>query len=102
MMNEIIKISRRDFLKSSALAGGGLLLACHLPFGTLDASAAGDVPFAPNAFLRIGSDESVTIIVNKSEMGQGVYTALPMRRKALGAKGTSPPAAYASREPQGR
>ena len=79
MMNEIIKISRRDFLKSSALAGGGLLLACHLPFGTLDAIAAGgEAPFAPNAFLRIGTDESVTIIVNKSEMGQGVYTALPM------------------------
>ena len=34
--------------------------------------------FAPNAFLRIGADESVTVIVNKSEMGQGVYTSLPM------------------------
>ena len=77
-MNDVIKLNRREFLKYSALAGGGLLLACHLPYGSLDAFAAGEAPFAPNAFLRIGSDESVTIIVNKSEMGQGVYTALPM------------------------
>ena len=32
----------------------------------------------PNAFVRIGSDERVTVIVNHSEMGQGVYTSLPM------------------------
>ncbi len=65
-------------MKTSALAGGGLLLACHLPFGTRDAVAAGEAAFALNAFLRIGTDESVTVIVNKSEMGQGVYTSLPM------------------------
>src|SRR5208283_3715922 len=35
-------------------------------------------PFAPNAFLRIGTDDWITIIINKSEMGQGVYTSLPM------------------------
>src|SRR5207249_8824916 len=34
--------------------------------------------FMPNAFVRIGADERVTVIVNHSEMGQGVYTALPM------------------------
>ncbi|MBW4055067.1 MAG: xanthine dehydrogenase family protein molybdopterin-binding subunit [Proteobacteria bacterium] len=77
-MSEEIKMSRRQFMKSSALAGGGLLLACHLPFGIRDAAAAGDAAFAPNAFLRIGTDDSVTVIVNKSEMGQGVYTSLPM------------------------
>ena len=71
-------MSRRQFIKASALAGGGLLLACHLPFGGRDAAAAGGGLFAPNAFLRIGPDESVTVIVNKSEMGQGVYTSLPM------------------------
>src|SRR5512145_2315992 len=70
-------MSRREFLKTSALAGGGLLLACHIPFGSRDALAA-EAVFAPNAYLRIGSDESITIIVNKSEMGQGVYTSLPM------------------------
>ena len=71
-------MSRRQFIKTSALAGGGLLLACHLPFGSRDAAAAAGAVFAPNAFLRVGADESVTIIVNKSEMGQGVYTSLPM------------------------
>jgi isoquinoline 1-oxidoreductase beta subunit len=71
-------MSRRQFIKTSALAGGGLLLACHLPFGSRDAAAAAGAVFAPNAFLRVGTDESVTIIVNKSEMGQGVYTSLPM------------------------
>ena len=34
--------------------------------------------FMPNAFVRIGSDDRVTVIVNHSEMGQGVYTSLPM------------------------
>ncbi|MFH1027707.1 MAG: xanthine dehydrogenase family protein molybdopterin-binding subunit [Pseudomonadota bacterium] len=77
-MSEGTGISRRQFMKTSALAGGGLLLACHIPFGNRDAAASGEASFAPNAFLRIGTDESVTVIVNKSEMGQGVYTSLPM------------------------
>jgi isoquinoline 1-oxidoreductase beta subunit len=71
-------MSRRQFLQTSALLGGGLVLACHLPLGGRSARAAGNAPFAPNAFLRIGEDDSITIIVNKSEMGQGVYTSLPM------------------------
>jgi len=77
-MSATTNISRRQFMKTGALAGGGLLLACHLPFGMRDAAASGETVFAPNAFLRIGADESVTVIVNKSEMGQGVYTSLPM------------------------
>jgi isoquinoline 1-oxidoreductase beta subunit len=77
-MSEGPTMSRRQFVKSSVLAGGGLLLACHLPIHVRDAAAAVDTVFAPNAYLRIGTDDSVTIIVNKSEMGQGVYTSLPM------------------------
>jgi isoquinoline 1-oxidoreductase subunit beta len=77
-MSEKTKMNRRQFIKTSALASGGLLLACHLPFGARAAMAAGESTFAPNAFLRISADESITIIVNKSEMGQGVYTSLPM------------------------
>src|SRR5512133_4057181 len=77
-MNTTSTMNRRQFMKTGALAGGGLLLALHIPFGIRDALAADGAVFAPNAFLRIGTDESVTVIVNKSEMGQGVYTSLPM------------------------
>lgn len=71
-------MTRRQFLTTTTLAGGGLLLACHLPFGRRDAQAAGESEFAPNAWLRIAGNGRVTVIVNKSEMGQGVYTSLPM------------------------
>ncbi|MGD0585640.1 MAG: xanthine dehydrogenase family protein molybdopterin-binding subunit [Oryzomonas sp.] len=77
-MSEIIKVSRREFIKTGILVGGGLLLACHIPLGGRSAAAEAATGFAPNAFLNIGVDGSVTVIVNKSEMGQGVYTSLPM------------------------
>jgi isoquinoline 1-oxidoreductase beta subunit len=77
-MSTTSTMSRRQFMKTSALAGGGLLLAFHLPFGIHAATLADQTAFAPNAFLRIGTDGFVTVIVNKSEMGQGVYTSLPM------------------------
>src|SRR5205085_3112517 len=41
-------------------------------------AAAGENQVALNAFVRIGTDESVTVISSHSEMGQGVYTSLPM------------------------
>ncbi len=79
-MTTIIKITRRDFLKTGALVGGGLILGIHLPvrdsFSETPKQPA--VPVVPNAFIRIGADDTVTIIVNHSEMGQGVYTSLPM------------------------
>ncbi len=79
-MTTIIKITRRDFLKTGALVGGGLILGIHLPvrdsFSETPKQPA--VPIVPNAFIRIGADDTVTIIVNHSEMGQGVYTSLPM------------------------
>lgn len=64
---------RRTFLR----IGGGAVSALILGFNARH-SAAGRSVFAPNAWLRIGSDDSVTVIVNKSEMGQGVHTALAM------------------------
>ncbi len=70
--------NRRQFLKTTALAGGGLLLSFHIPsFGKLSGTPVA-VDFIPNAFIRIGTDDIVTVIVNHSEMGQGSYTALPM------------------------
>jgi isoquinoline 1-oxidoreductase beta subunit len=79
-MSEILNVSRRSLLKTGALMGGGLMLGFSLPLcGPLRAASAQMTPsFAPNAFIRIGTDDLVTIIVNKSEMGQGVYTSLPM------------------------
>ena len=66
-----------------AAAGGGLLLGCRLdgPPGAASAksaAAAGPPAFAPNAFVRVGTDDMVTVILPQAEMGQGVYTALPM------------------------
>ncbi len=76
-MSEILNLSRRDFLITGAAAGGGLVLGLYIPFGNR-ISAQNTATFAPNAFIRIGTDASVTVIVNHSEMGQGIYTSLPM------------------------
>ncbi len=70
--------SRRGFLQAGAAAGGGLMLSLNLPFAGGDAEAAGDEGFAPNAFIRIGSDGSVALTMPYVEMGQGTYTAIPM------------------------
>ncbi len=73
------EMGRRDFLKVGVAAGGGLVLGFALPGAGLGKRAgAAPGPFAPNAFLRIAADESVTVTVGKAEMGQGVYTSLPM------------------------
>jgi isoquinoline 1-oxidoreductase beta subunit len=79
-MSEVLNLSRRRFLAASALAGGGLILGVYLPHIDSRADAAeGKVKtFAPNAFVRIGTDDSITVIVNHSEMGQGPYTSIPM------------------------
>jgi len=73
-------MERRDFLKASVMASGGLLIGFRFPGITALASAqqSSTTAFMPNAFVRIGTDERVTVIVNHSEMGQGVYTSLPM------------------------
>ncbi len=73
--------SRRAFLKDGALLMGGLVISFYMPVKGGRAYAAEAQPkavFPPNAFIRIAADNSITIVVNKSEMGQGVYTSLPM------------------------
>jgi len=75
---------RRRFLKISAAIAGGLLVGVYLP----GCDKAADVlpkkgktqghTFAPNAWIRIGRDDTVTLSVHHSEMGQGIMTALPM------------------------
>src|SRR5581483_5024949 len=66
--------SRRGFLKAGAAAGGGLMLGFRLPFGNSEAAAA----FAPNAFIRIGTDGQIVLTMPYVEMGQGTYTSIPM------------------------
>jgi isoquinoline 1-oxidoreductase beta subunit len=75
-----LQMDRRRFLKFSLAAGGGLMIGLYLPGKSKLALAQerSATVFMPNAFVRIGTDERVTVIVNHSEMGQGVYTALPM------------------------
>lgn len=68
-------ITRRDFIKASTLAGGGLLLS----FNTrMLASVLETDTFRPNAFLSITSDGLITIMAPNPEIGQGVKTSLPM------------------------
>ena len=71
--------SRRQFLKTGALAVQGLVIGFYLPerrpafAGSPTEDRSG---FAPNAFLRVGSDNTVTIVSKHIEVGQGVYTGL--------------------------
>src|SRR5262249_23969088 len=74
-------MSRRQLLHTSAAAGGGHLLAWHLdalPRPLAAIAKRTPTAFAPNAFIRIGSDGRVTLIMNQLEMGQGTYTSMPM------------------------
>jgi isoquinoline 1-oxidoreductase beta subunit len=72
--------SRRDFLKVSAAAGGGLLLSFALP-SLSKAAAMGQSETGAtvlNAYVRIASDNIVTIMSKNPEIGQGIKTMLPM------------------------
>src|SRR5215470_10241862 len=73
-------VSRRAFLKTSAAGGAALLIGFHIPARASDpAQEQEKPPVNPfNAWVRIGEDDKVTLILGKSEMGQGVMTALPM------------------------
>src|SRR4029450_7309647 len=74
-------VSRRSFLKSAATATGGLVIAMYLPACSKPeekAKATGPVKqISANAWLRIGTAGAIAVLCDRSEMGQGVYTALP-------------------------
>jgi isoquinoline 1-oxidoreductase beta subunit len=72
------QLSRRDFIKVSAAAGGGMMLAVHLPWDGAPAEAAEAASFSPNVFIHIRPDNTVTIMAKNPELGQGVKTMLPM------------------------
>lgn len=89
MENTTLKNSgRRKFLITTAVVAGGLVIAFAIPqakrflVGGDKAAADGATSSAklpePNAFLRIGSDDSITVLLAHSEMGQSIWTTLPM------------------------
>ena len=75
-------LDRRTFLTAGIAAGvigGGLVLGIRFA-NRREAAAPGDAgrTLAPNAFVRVAPDDTVTIVIGKSEMGQGIYTGLVM------------------------
>ncbi|HUJ01687.1 MAG TPA: xanthine dehydrogenase family protein molybdopterin-binding subunit [Usitatibacter sp.] len=79
-MKSLASPSRRRFLRSSAALGGVLVVGFVLPEGRGRFAYAADAKKAipPNAFVRIGKDGIVTVVVKHLEFGQGVTTSLPM------------------------
>jgi isoquinoline 1-oxidoreductase beta subunit len=69
-------LSRNDFLRVTSTLGAGLGLAVYLP-ACSPSNKASPRTFAPNAWVRIAPDDTVTVYLSKSEMGQGVATGLP-------------------------
>jgi isoquinoline 1-oxidoreductase beta subunit len=69
--------SRRDFLKTSVVVGGGLVVGLYLPQGGALAST-GAAPGAQNAWVRIAPDNTITLICHRNEMGQDVHTSLAL------------------------
>src|SRR6185369_4692123 len=75
-MTEAQTVSRRSFLKaSSAVSAGGLLMSVAIPSGP---ARAPRLVHTPNAWVHIADDNTITLISARSEMGQGVYTSMPM------------------------
>jgi isoquinoline 1-oxidoreductase beta subunit len=72
----LARSSRRAFLKTAAATAAGLTIGFHWSGPLSRALADTSKDFAPNAFLRIAPDNSVTVIAKHLEMGQGTYTGL--------------------------
>src|SRR5687768_6793033 len=72
-------IRRREFLRTSAIVGGGVLLAAYVePIESVKNFLSPAAELTPNAFIRMTPDGLVTIIAKNPEIGQGVKTMLPM------------------------
>jgi isoquinoline 1-oxidoreductase beta subunit len=75
-----MSLARRDFLKHTALLSGGLVIGLSLPgCGKREGTASGEQKTLDfNAWLKVGTDNTITFLCDRSEMGQGVYTSLTM------------------------
>ena len=77
ILNSESGLSRRSFLRVSATAAGGLIVALYLDF-PVQAQAPQAKTYPPDAFVHIQRDGKIVIQVNRLEFGQGVQTSLPM------------------------
>ena len=73
-----MNVSRRGFLQATAGSAAGLAVSFHVPQLVRAAGQPKPTLPPPNAFLRIGADDSVTVLLAHSEMGQGIWTGLAM------------------------
>jgi len=72
-------LTRRQLLRGSLLSGAGLFVAFHVPSKARAApQPPAKQPPNPNAFVRVAPDDSVTVLLAHSEMGQGIWTGLAM------------------------
>jgi isoquinoline 1-oxidoreductase subunit beta len=72
------KINRRNFLKTTGAAGSGLMMGVFLPGSVGQEAKAAGTLYTPNAWVHIADDNTITLLSARSEMGQGVYTSMPM------------------------
>ncbi len=80
-MTRFNKQTRREFIKVCSLTAGGIFLVAYVPIGCTDSDENADLDpniLSPSAYLKIDSDGIVTVYVHRTEMGQGIQTALPM------------------------
>ncbi len=72
------ELTRRNFLRVSAITGGGMMLSLSFLNNTANAETAAETAFSPNVYIKIGTDGSIVIMAPNPEIGQGVKTSLPM------------------------
>src|SRR4051794_21504293 len=72
-MSATLKFNRRAFLRTGAIAAGGLMVGFRLPLRAQSAA-----PLKLNAWVHVGTDDTVTLFIHKAEMGQGTVTSLSM------------------------
>lgn len=73
-----MSVGRRQFLIAAGVVTAGTALGVSIVPNWLESRHSAPEHFQPHAFVRIASDGRITVIIGKSEMGQGIYTGLPM------------------------
>src|ERR1035438_8115189 len=73
-----VQVNRRNFLRSTAAAAGGLLVGFYIPERSFLAADTAAPDSKLNAFVHVSADDHVTLFIHKAEMGQGTVTSLSM------------------------